>query len=292
MLGVKIYRALLVFGNFGRRFWAPVALRRLEANLESWEKRAMRWSPKDAHQNSQKMTARGIRTKRRGKEILNHLRKFPTQIQHDPVKRVFDIVFSGLFLLAVSPFLLVLAILVKQASPGPIFYKSARLGRGGKVIQCLKFRTMFVDAEERLHSLLHTHANLRNEWETFQKFKNDPRITPIGNFLRKTSLDEIPQFWNVLVGDLSVVGPRPPTLIGPPESYLEEIQKLYGPSAFKILSIRPGITGIWQISGRSHIPFAERAKMEADYAESRNFWTDLVVIAKTIPAVLFSKGAY
>ena len=100
------------------------------------------------------------------------------------------------------------------------------------------------------------------------------------------------QFWNVLVGDLSVVGPRPPTLIGPPEFYLEEIRKLYGASTLKILSIRPGVTGVWQVSGRSHIPFAERARMEARYADSRNFWTDLTVIAKTIPAVLFSKGAF
>jgi undecaprenyl-phosphate galactose phosphotransferase len=208
------------------------------------------------------------------------------------VKRAFDIFFSASFLVAVSPFLLILAILVKKTSPGPIFYRSVRLGRGGKLIQCLKFRTMFVDAEERLHQLLRSDANLRDEWKTFQKFKDDPRITPMGNFLRKTSLDEIPQFWNVLVGDLSVVGPRPPTLIGPPEAYLDEIRKLYGPSAFKILSIRPGITGLWQISGRSHIPFAERAKIEAQYAESRNFWTDLIVIAKTVPAVLFSKGAF
>ncbi|HEX2583081.1 MAG TPA: sugar transferase, partial [Chlamydiales bacterium] len=120
----------------------------------------------------------------------------------------------------------------------------------------------------------------------------DPRITPIGKFLRKTSLDEIPQFWNVLVGDLSVVGPRPPTLLGPPEYYLQEIRKLYGPAANLILSVRPGITGLWQISGRSQIPMQERAKMEAQYATSRNFWSDLVVIAKTIPAVFFSKGAF
>jgi undecaprenyl-phosphate galactose phosphotransferase len=151
---------------------------------------------------------------------------------------------------------------------------------------------MFMDAETRLHHLLQTEASLRAEWETFQKFKDDPRITPVGKLLRKTSLDEIPQFWNVLVGELSVVGPRPPTLLGPPECYLDELRKLYGPSADLILTVRPGITGLWQISGRSQIPMLERAKIEARYAESRNFWTDLVVIAKTIPAVFFSKGAF
>ena len=233
-----------------------------------------------------------IRSRPREKELLTSLRSFSTKVQHDPVKRAFDIAFSGLFLLAFSPCIFLLALFVKCTSPGPIFYKSSRLGRGGKVIHCLKFRTMFVDAEERLKSLLQTDASLRMEWEIFQKFKYDPRITPIGKFLRKVSLDELPQFWNVLVGDLSVVGPRPPTLIGPPEFYLEEIRKLYGASTLKILSIRPGVTGVWQVSGRSHIPFAERARMEARYADSRNFWTDLTVIAKTIPAVLFSKGAF
>jgi len=151
---------------------------------------------------------------------------------------------------------------------------------------------MFADAEIRLHSLLQTEPVLRKEWEIFQKFKDDPRITPIGKFLRKTSLDEIPQFWNVLRGDLSVVGPRPPTLVGPPQHYLHEIRQLYGPSANLILSVRPGITGLWQISGRSQIPMQERVKIEAEYAETRNFWFDLVVIAKTIPAVFFSKGAF
>ena len=151
---------------------------------------------------------------------------------------------------------------------------------------------MFADAESRLHYLLQTEPNLKKEWDTFQKFKVDPRITPIGKFLRKTSLDEIPQFLNVLMGDLSVVGPRPPTLVGPPQHYLQEIRKLYGPSANLILSVRPGITGLWQISGRSQIPMQERVKIEAEYAESRNFWFDLVVIAKTIPAVFFSKGAF
>jgi len=214
------------------------------------------------------------------------------QIKRNFAKRLFDIGFSLLFLVIFSPVFCLIALFVKRSSPGPIFYKSPRLGRGGKTIQCLKFRTMYVDAETRLHYLLQTEPVLRTEWETFQKFKEDPRITPIGKFLRKTSIDEIPQFWNVLIGDLSVVGPRPPTLMGPPTNYLEEIQTLYGSSTPIILSVRPGITGLWQVSGRSQIPMQERIKLEAKYAESRNFWTDLVVIAKTIPAVFFSKGAF
>lgn len=213
-------------------------------------------------------------------------------IRHDPMKRAFDIVFSLLFLLAASPFLMILALMVRTTSPGPIFYKSKRLGRGGKVIECWKFRSMYKDAEERLHHLLDSDEKFRAEWEAFQKVKEDPRITAIGRFLRRTSLDELPQFWNVLKGDLSVVGPRPPTLLGPPEHFLDEILLLYGERAHVILSVRPGITGAWQISGRSQIPFEERCRIEERYARSRTFWIDLVLILKTIPAVFFSRGAF
>lgn len=212
-------------------------------------------------------------------------------IRHDPLKRSFDIGFSAIFLLVFSPLFLLLALLVRCTSLGPIFYKSRRLGRGGKIIECWKFRTMYKDAESRLHHLLKSDEKFRAEWETFQKVKLDPRITPVGAFLRRTSMDELPQFWNVLKGDLSVVGPRPPTLLGPPEQYLSEIQVLYGDSTAKILSVRPGITGIWQVSGRSSLTFEQRRKIEEEYAVSRTFWKDLVVIAKTVPAVLFSRGA-
>lgn len=213
-------------------------------------------------------------------------------IRRDPLKRGFDILFSSLCILLLSPLFLTLAILIRCTSKGPIFYRSKRLGRGGSMIECLKFRTMYTNAEQRLIELLRTDSKLRTEWETYQKFKCDPRITPIGRLLRKTSLDEIPQFWNVLKGDLSIVGPRPPTLLGPPDQFLREIRTVYGDAAFNILSVRPGITGVWQISGRSEIPLDVRRQMEEEYAISRTFWTDLVVIAKTVPAVLFSKGAF
>lgn len=213
-------------------------------------------------------------------------------IRHDPLKRIFDIAFSLLVLIGFSPLFILIALLVQITSPGPVFYKSVRLGRGGKVIHCWKFRSMYQDADERLMQLLHSNEKLRLEWEQFQKIKNDPRVTLIGRFIRKTSLDEWPQFWNVLKGDLSVVGPRPPVLIGPPDHFAEEIRKWYGIKMDKILSIRPGLTGVWQISGRSEIPFDERVRLEELYAETRTFWKDLVLILKTIPAVIFSRGAY
>lgn len=224
--------------------------------------------------------------------IDNRFRRETLKVQHDPLKRGFDILFSALFLIVFSPVYLAIALIVFVTSPGPVFYRSTRLGRGGKVIKCLKFRTMYPDAEERLHTILKTNPEMKRDWDLYQKFKNDPRIIPTGQFLRRTSLDELPQFWNVLKGDLSVVGPRPPTLMGPPADYLHEIRTIYGKSAFQILSVRPGITGIWQVSGRSEISLLERSKLERHYARCRTFWLDIVVIAKTVPAVFLSKGAY
>jgi exopolysaccharide production protein ExoY len=206
-------------------------------------------------------------------------------------KRIFDILFSTTILITFSWLLLLLTCLVACTSRGSPLYRSVRLGRGGKVIWCWKFRTMYKDAEVRLNSLLKEHPELRREWEVYQKFKQDPRITPVGQFLRKTSMDELPQFWNVLKGDLSVVGPRPPTLVGPPQHYLRELHGIYGPSTFRILSVRPGITGLWQVSGRSAIPLEERRKLEEQYAENYTFWSDLKIVLKTVPAVLFSRGA-
>ncbi len=211
--------------------------------------------------------------------------------QRDRTKRLFDIVFSTGILLSFSWLLFFLTLVVACTSRGSPLYRSVRLGRGGKVIRCWKFRTMYRDADARLSSLLQNHPELKREWEIYQKLTQDPRITPIGHFLRKTSLDELPQFWNVLWGDLSVVGPRPPTLVGPPEHYLSELHGIYGPSTFRILSVRPGITGIWQVSGRSKIPMEQRRKLEEQYAESYTFWTDLKIVLKTVPAVLFSRGA-
>lgn len=233
-----------------------------------------------------------------GSEIIQKIRRFTVKkqdkitIRKDPAKRLFDICFSVLFLVATSPLFLVLSVLVLCTSQGPVFYKSSRLGRGGKVIHCWKFRSMYSDAEERLSHLLQRDVVFRNEWSAYQKVKNDPRITPIGKFLRRTSLDEIPQFWNVLKGDLSVVGPRPPTLIGSPDHYQQEIRNLYGDKTETILSVRPGITGAWQTSGRSQISFEERCIIEEKYAKHYTFWQDMRIIAKTIPAVFFARGAF
>jgi len=205
-------------------------------------------------------------------------------IKHMPLKRLFDIFFSLLALTLGAPIFLIIALAVKLSSPGKVVYSHTRLGRGGKPFNCLKFRTMYHDADSKLKKLLADSPSLREEWGRTQKLKNDPRITPIGHFLRKTSLDELPQFFNVLKGDISVVGPR--------AMVSSEVEKFVGGKARTILSVRPGITGLWQISGRSDTSYKQRIYLDEQYISNRSFFYDLFLIIKTIPVMLFSKGAY
>lgn len=200
------------------------------------------------------------------------------------MKRLFDLCFTLTLLLVFAPLFLLIALLIKLTSPGPILYKQKRTGQFGHPIFCYKFRSMYADAEHKLAALLDSDPRLKAEWKTYYKLKTDPRITPLGHFLRKTSLDELPQFFNVLKGDLSVVGPRPVTP--------HEIDTYYKDKALFILSVRPGITGLWQTSGRSHLSFEKRVLLEEQYVKERTFLLDLKLIAKTIPAMLCPKDAY
>lgn len=218
--------------------------------------------------------------------------KYYYPIRHKPTKRLFDILFSLFILIFLSPVFLIVSFLILFSSTGPIFYGSYRIGRGGKIIKCFKFRTMYKDADSLLLNLLKQNYDLRMEWKKFQKLKKDPRVTPIGHFLRKTSLDELPQFFNVLKGDLSIVGPRPFVLIGPKEKYQKEIKTYLGNKTEKILSMRPGITGLWQISGRSEISIKERILLEESYIDKQSFWLDISLVFKTIPKIFFPTGAY
>jgi exopolysaccharide production protein ExoY len=205
-------------------------------------------------------------------------------IRHIPVKRAFDILFSICALILGAP-LFIFLIIITFCSSGKIFYAHERLGRGGKPFRCYKFRSMYADADQRLNEILANDPEKKAEWEKTFKLKNDPRVTPIGGFLRKTSLDELPQFWNVLRGDLSIVGPRPVVQA--------ELNKYFGVKAYKILSVRPGLTGPWQVSGRSNINcYQQRIKLDESYIDRQSFLLDLKLIAKTIPAIVTSKGAY
>jgi undecaprenyl-phosphate galactose phosphotransferase len=199
-------------------------------------------------------------------------------------KRIFDVLFSLGAMIFFIPIGMIAAFFIKATSPGPIFYTSKRVGKDGQPIYCWKFRTMHQDADKKLLEILRENPKLKQEWDTYFKLKEDPRVSTIGKILRKTSLDELPQFFNVLKGDLSVVGPRPVTE--------EEIQKYFGPKASKILSVRPGLTGIWQTSGRSLLTFEERIRLEESYIDRQSLTLDLRIICKTIPAMFFTKGAF
>lgn len=196
-------------------------------------------------------------------------------------KRLFDILFSLGAILFFLPFGLFISLLILITSPGPIFFAASRIGKRGESIRCWKFRTMCTDAEHKLNFLLETSPSLREEWHAFYKLKKDPRITWIGKFLRKTSLDELPQFFNVLMGDLSIVGPRPVTE--------EEVRTYYKEKADKILSIKPGLTGLWQTSGRNLLTFEKRVAIEVSYVENQCWSLDLKIIWRTILLMLFSQ---
>ena len=195
------------------------------------------------------------------------------------LKRLFDIVVSGMSLVLLSPVFAAIAIAVKATSPGPALFRQARVSVNGRKFKLLKFRTMVADAEAKLDGLRD-----KNEMKgPVFKIENDPRITKIGRFLRKFSLDELPQFWNVLTGDMSIVGPRPPI-----PSEVNE----YDPWQRRRLSMRPGITCIWQVSGRNRITdFNEWTKLDLEYIDNWSLWLDLKLFFKTIPVVLSAKGA-
>lgn len=206
-------------------------------------------------------------------------------IRHHPTKRLFDILFSLTALAMALPLFLLIALGIKCTSKGRVFYSQKRMGRGGRIFTCYKFRTMVDQADEKLSEILIKDPELAREWALMHKLREDPRVTRFGQFLRRTSLDELPQFWNVLRGDLSVVGPRP--------IVEEEVQKFFGEKAALIWQIRPGLTGLWQISGRSDIKdYQKRVSLEEFYVKSRSFWLDLKIIAKTVAIVFFPRGAY
>lgn len=201
------------------------------------------------------------------------------------LKRSGDIVFSLAVLALGSPLLLLLAVLVKLSSPGPVFYVQRRIGRGYKGFGCIKFRTMRKDADRILKTLLEQSPELKAEFKKDFKLKADPRITPIGGFLRRSSLDELPQFINVLKGQMSVVGPRP--------IVWDELER-YGRQMDEVLAVRPGLTGLWQVSGRNNLSYDARVRLDVSYARRRTVLLDLAIILRTVGVILYprDRGAY
>ena len=199
-------------------------------------------------------------------------------------KRVIDLLGAGLGILLLSPIMLGIALLIRLDSVGPIFFRQARLGRGGKPFKVCKFRTMEVNAEQRLQELEQLNES---EGGVLFKMKSDPRVTRIGNILRSTSLDELPQLFNVLQGHMSLVGPRPLQLRDCALA-IEGNRDAFA----KRLTVMPGVTGLWQVSGRSELAFDNMLYLDIDYIEHWSLWLDLRIIWKTIQVVLTSKGAY
>ena len=199
------------------------------------------------------------------------------------LKAIFDFIVTLVGTLAISPILVFIALWIYKDSPGPVIFKHIRIGKNGKEFPCYKFRSMCIDAKEKLEKLLDTDPEVRAEWEKDFKLKNDPRITKSGAFLRKTSLDELPQIFNVLKGEMSLVGPRP---------IIKAEMERYGEYINDYLMVKPGITGMWQVSGRNDIDYTERVLLDSWYVRNWSIWIDLVMLFKTIAVVLFRKGAY
>jgi Undecaprenyl-phosphate galactose phosphotransferase WbaP len=199
------------------------------------------------------------------------------------IKRIMDLVLVIIGGIVLMPLFLFIAILVKLSSPGPVIYGHSRLGQNGRPFRAYKFRSMVSDADKRLEELLESDEEIRREWESDHKLKDDPRVTMIGKILRQTSLDEFPQLINILKGEMSLVGPRP---------IVEEEVKKYGEDFGRIFSVKPGLTGLWQVSGRSNTDYAERISFDTYYLQSWSMWLDIWVLLKTIGAVIRGKGAY
>lgn len=197
-------------------------------------------------------------------------------------KRLFDVILATVCLVLLSPVFLVSAIAIKLDSPGPIFHRTKRLARGGKSYTLLKFRTMVPNAEQVLVHLLESDPAARKEYEDTYKLKNDPRITRSGRLLRRWSIDELPQLINVLRGDMSLIGPR--------QILASELHK-YGRYGGKLITVRPGMTGLWQISGRSSLSYDDRVRLDMTYIDNLSLWLDMKILLKTPGAVLRGEGA-
>ncbi len=214
-----------------------------------------------------------------GLQIRNNLLSPSSQL----FKKLIDKLGAFFGLLLLAPFFGLVALAIQLDNPGRVFYRQTRLGRGGKPFQFLKFRTMYLHADQILKTELARNPEMKAEWDTYQKLKNDPRITRIGRFLRRFSLDELPQLWNVACGEMSLVGPRPIMLAQQP---------VYGPAYKNYIQVTPGMTGLWQVSGRNQTSFARRAELDNEYIQRWSIWMDIYILAKTIKVVLWRDGAY
>lgn len=206
-----------------------------------------------------------------------------TKIQSHVAKRAFDIALILCSLPLTLPVCLLTALFVKLTSPGPVLYGHKRVGLNGKEFKCWKFRSMYIDADKQLKKILKENPEMKKQWDRDRKLENDPRVTPFGKFIRKTSLDELPQLINIFVGQMSFIGPRP---------VMQDELERYGKKADYILSVLPGLSGMWQTSGRSDTAYEDRVTLDAYYIQNWSIWLDIWILIKTVWVVLCGKGAY
>ena len=199
------------------------------------------------------------------------------------IKRAFDLLLASLLLVMALPFALVIALAIVLETRGPVFFSHQRIGRHRRRFRLWKFRSMVADSDLVLSRYLERNPSLLAEWRATRKLKIDPRVTRVGRLLRRSSLDELPQFWNVLRGDMSMVGPRP---------IVEEETAKYGPALDLYLQVKPGLTGLWQVSGRNDTSYRQRTALDSAYIQNWTLWTDLAVLLKTVRVVLYGHGAY
>jgi Undecaprenyl-phosphate galactose phosphotransferase WbaP len=214
-----------------------------------------------------------------GLQVKNNLLSLPSQV----FKRVTDLVTSVLGLIVLSPFLGLIALAILIDAPGRVFYRQKRLGRHGREFTLLKFRTMHLNADQVLQAQFKRNPGLKQEWDRYQKLKNDPRITRMGRWLRKFSLDELPQLWNVVLGEMSLVGPRP---------IMVDQRELYGDTFKEYIQVAPGMTGLWQVSGRNQTTFARRAELDDEYIQRWSQWLDIYILLKTVTVIFGKNGAF
>lgn len=205
------------------------------------------------------------------------------QARHSYAKRVFDLAVTVPLAIALAPLMFLIMLAVKLTSQGPALFVQRRVGFNGRTFVCYKFRTMRIDAAERLERLLASDPEAAREWAQYQKLRKDPRVTLLGRFLRKSSLDELPQLLNVIRGDMSIVGPRPITSA--------EIHR-YGSGYVYYTAVRPGVVGLWQVSGRNGLTYEQRVAYDVEYVRTWSILSDLRILVRAVPVVLFASGAY
>ena len=203
--------------------------------------------------------------------------------RNQTVKRVFEVAIAGLLMILAFPVALVIALAIVLETRGPVFFGHTRIGKNYRRFRLWKFRSMVVDADVALRRYLEDHPEQRAEWRYNHKLKRDPRVTRVGRLLRRSSLDELPQLWNLLRGDMSLIGPRP---------IVEEEVAKYGPALSLYLLVLPGLTGMWQVSGRADTSYRRRVDLDTEYIRNGSFWVDVKILAKTVRVVVCGHGAY